>query len=271
MSISDDGEDSNVESAPSDLGAVGGVAAGVAVADEEAEKKRPPPRAPPESRPDRQLPFPRRWRRWRRWTTFRTTTDNEWEEEEDHRQADAAHDRGCGARSRRVRPAPFARRRGRRGDHRRDAEPRLAFRGLLPRRQRWRRGRRRRDGEHSGGAGGGRSRRGGCGGDGVYDRDCDCDRGHLDHDHDDEVSFHTSQKMEKDPFVDFARGEGGARGVGLIVGRGGGGGGVLFFVQSLIISPLSIVHCSLLPVGCYHSRIFPRCLPHLGAYILSGG
>ena len=43
MSISDDGEDSNVESAPSDLGAVGGVAAGVAVADEEAEKKRPPP------------------------------------------------------------------------------------------------------------------------------------------------------------------------------------------------------------------------------------
>ena len=45
MSISDDGEDSNVESAPSDLGAVGGVAAGVAVADEEAEKKRPPPPA----------------------------------------------------------------------------------------------------------------------------------------------------------------------------------------------------------------------------------
>ena len=48
MSISDDGEDSNVESAPSDLGAVGGVAAGVAVAEEEeAEKKRPPP--PPRS------------------------------------------------------------------------------------------------------------------------------------------------------------------------------------------------------------------------------
>ena len=45
MSISDDGEDSKVESAPSDLGAVGGVAAGVAVADEEAEKKRPPPPA----------------------------------------------------------------------------------------------------------------------------------------------------------------------------------------------------------------------------------
>ena len=46
MSISDDGEDSNIESAPSDLGAVGGVAAGVAVAEEEeAEKKRPPPPA----------------------------------------------------------------------------------------------------------------------------------------------------------------------------------------------------------------------------------